>query len=112
MCVCVCVCLCVCVCVRVSYCNNKLFTMSLQAIKVLLHIASDNPEARDCVLKHGMIPALMKCVHSLALHNVCNCIVFLSALNRLSYFKMTIVFVIIHSVYNTPPIFHVLRHKL
>ena len=43
-------------------CQLQQFTISLQALKALARIASEGIEARDCVLKHGMVPALMKCV--------------------------------------------------
>ena len=91
VCVRACVRACMCVCVYeyeclcgsdmgmgmyVHMCMSQLqqFTISIQALKVLVNIASEGTETRNCVLKHGMVPALMKFVHSLALHTVCNCV--------------------------------------
>ena len=88
-CECECVCMCSYVCVGyeclcvsgmgmggcVRMCQLQHFTISLQALNILQHIAYEGTEARDCVLDHGMVPALMKCVHSH--YTMCHYVVFL-----------------------------------
>ena len=69
-CVCACVCMCTCVSIYV-YSYQLSLPSSPQALWALGNIAANGAGAREDVLRHGVVPALLKWVPSLSLHTLC-----------------------------------------
>ena len=69
MCVCVCVrvCVCVCVCACVCVVIQHIVSTSLQALWALANIIGNGAELRDYVLDRGIVPAILKYVHTLCI---------------------------------------------